>query len=261
MSFAWTNQIEAFQFAFGRDYGPLADTIVLLHKDRLSEIQSILDRSFDKFKGRWQGFITWLKGKSLAFILTDGGAADVCDCVLHISVFPPRKIIFTGTCGGLNSEIRIGDLCLIEKGWIGSDISTWLANPQNVVRNAKFICVEKKMNSNSLKKTFKNKFGFLPLEVSGFSVPFQALESPQMLHDIYEIGADVVDMESIIFLAVSEYCGIPGLALLWCTDRPGDSSFYKKPTISILETQQKLWSKWPEVIVSASNSIIEEKIN
>lgn len=255
MNLAWTNPVEAFRFAFGKEQGPLAETIVFLHKDRLNEIERILGQG-EKFRGRWQGITTQIEGKTVAYILTACGAADVCDCILHLSVFPPKQLLFTGTCGGLGPKVRIGDLCLVEEGWIGSNISDWLEDPQNVISNARYVDIKKKINTKVLHHILNTQFNSPPKQVKGFSVPFQALEAPQILSEIQKIGADVVDMESMIFLAVSKHCEIPALALLWCTDRPEDYSFYKNPTNEIKEIQQKVWSQWPEIILSVTKSII-----
>ena len=119
MNLAWNNSNDAFRYAFGVENGPLAQMIVLLHKDRLNDIEKLLESSM-RFSGRWHGLITFHEGVDIAFIPTPHGVSDVGDCILHLSAMPPKFILFTGTCGGLSSDIQIGHICIVDEGWDGS---------------------------------------------------------------------------------------------------------------------------------------------
>lgn len=252
MELAWPDRSTAFQYAFGLKGEPLAKCVVLLHKDRLSELEMFLPTA-EPFKGRWYGLRT--EDRRLAFIPVPQGASDVCDCLLHLAAFPPSRIIFTGTCGSLVPRIEIGDVCYITEGWLVSGgIQDCLDRPLQMVNGADFIkAADATLLPIFIEQQLKERFDLKLQSAKVFSIPFQALESPAVIAAMRDLGVEVVDMESTVFLAITKRLKIPACCYLWCTDIPASASYYEQVNKPVLEIRQKRWEGWPEIVVRVAD--------
>ena len=141
------NESEALKFAFGADIMFEAQIIVLLHKDRLAEIEG-LNEVKSSISGRWSGIITEIHGLAVVFLVTPGGASDVGDCILHLSILNPKVIIYTGTCGSLNPEIVLGQICLVEEASVCDSLQIYSLTPKPFLKQKRI-----KQNSKSSYQT------------------------------------------------------------------------------------------------------------
>ena len=180
--------------------------IIILHKDRLAEISSLLERP-SYFAGRWLGVRT--PDKEIAFICTAAGRSDVWDCLLHLGAFPPKQLLFTGTCGGLTPEIKIGDICFCRQGWLGGGIKDWLYEENSVLESAIPVSSSIPIPLLKLGEILVQEFHRDVHMEKVFSVPFQALESKKFLNQVQKKGAAIIDMETGGVIALSNQLGIP----------------------------------------------------
>ena len=253
METAWLNPTDAYRFAFGLEAGPLAETVVLLHKDRLDDIASLVEPT-RWFGGRWRGFVTHRPPASIAFIPVPAGASDACDCILHLAAFAPRRLLFTGTCGGLKPELQIGQVCVATDAWYMGDLLRGLSAPFAAIAGASYLSIPNPESARIIDE-FRRTLEIEAQTVRCFTIPVQSIESPSILQAIRRLGADVIDMETAVCLAAARQVGLSCTALLWCTDRPGEQSFYTMQTQATSPLRQTAWEAWPRLILRASEAM------
>ncbi|MBK8043940.1 MAG: hypothetical protein IPK21_15535 [Haliscomenobacter sp.] len=169
--------------------------------------------------------------------------------LIPFGCLPSEVLFFTGTCGGISEEVNIGSLCLVLDGWLPSgNVLDWMDDPEKLIPNSQFVQPIQAIKTTGVLETIKHFFDLEALLLPSFSVPFQSIESAHFIQEVRQLGAKVIDMESAIFLGIAERFAFPALCLLWCTDRPGNTSYYSLAEESIRQKCHERWKLWPEIV-------------
>jgi uridine phosphorylase len=120
--------------------------LFIKRENRLDEYKASLT-DVVQFGNVWNGITGILRGEWVSIIVTGIGPSQVCDAVYALDK-PGALCLYSGTCGSLKSELRIGDYFLAEEA-VCADGSSYLFG------HAMLSCVSSEQHVfNSLKAAF-----------------------------------------------------------------------------------------------------------
>ncbi|MCB8959973.1 MAG: hypothetical protein H6651_06645 [Ardenticatenales bacterium] len=165
---------------------------------RLSYLTEVRELGFpDLFWGKWGD-------KKVVFALAYG-AARAGEVIYLFSRLGARLAIQLGTCGGLQSQLRPGDIILPEQALAQDGVAQFYSQSELVPADPIWLAhAETALRERNLTVH------------RGPHVTFASLfaETPAMMHAWHEAGYLGVDMETATTLAVARQHGVPALALL-----------------------------------------------
>jgi len=158
---------------------------------------------------------------------------------LLIDKFKPKEIIFTGICGGIDPDNRIGDI-VIPEFWVTHDyglynqegfktgwIYVWLPDKQKS-DTVTFFPVDRSLLqvAQRVRPELKPILGRTPrIKVGGNGTSgnsfIDQVEKREWLKQ--KLGAQIVDMESAAVMQVAEINAVPVLVVRSCSDLAGGS--------------------------------------
>ncbi len=189
------------------------------------------------------GRVFWignLEGKDVIVVNSDVGMTNAAMTTqLLIDKFRPKEIIFTGICGGINPNNRIGDI-VIPECWVTHDyglynkdgfktgwIYVYLTDKQ-APDTVTFFPVDSSLLAvaRRVKPELKPILGRTPkITVGGNGVSGNAfidqVEKREWLKD--KLDAQIVDMESAAVVQAASINGVPVLVVRSCSDLAGGS--------------------------------------
>jgi purine-nucleoside phosphorylase len=218
------------RYWFGlEDESAIASTVLLMERDRLEQYKAAFDLTLCQFKGVFSGITGIYNGHRISVVYSIG-PAHIVDCVSYLTNgFQIKRLITTGSVGGLAAEMGdliVADTCTTQDGFslvtnwkdvqhdeklgpfIQIDITTPHPIPQHIHEHIKLI-----FNCNILHGPI-------------FTVPAVCLESVDQLNEIKRKGFIALDLESGPFLAACRQNNLEGLCLHWVTDLPLERNFY-----------------------------------
>lgn len=236
----------------------IADTVLLMERDRLEQYKAAFDLTLCQFNGVFSGITGIYKGQHLSIIYSIG-PAHVADCVSFLAYgFEVKRLIATGSIGGLATEI--GDLVVVNACATQDGFS--LVNFRDKVQQNKklgpFVQIDLSPPSivpQHICDQIKAKFNCDIRYGSIFTVPAICLENTDQLMEIKAIGHIAIDLESGPFLAACRKNDLKGLCLHWVTDLPLERSFYYSydgdPAVIERDRQKKhrQWLNMPRLIL------------
>ena len=100
---------------------PIWDTSFL---DQVAEVNPVSDR-----RGHATStYDTKYRDESFTLVKSGIGAPQTGDVLLALGCTPCERLIFTGSVGGLDSSMRIGDLLLAKESIVGEGFSRYLSD-------------------------------------------------------------------------------------------------------------------------------------
>jgi adenosylhomocysteine nucleosidase len=189
------------------------------------------------------GRVFWigkLEGKDVIAVNSDVGMTNAAMTTqLLIDKFKPKEIIFTGICGGIDPENKIGDIVIPER-WVTHDYG--LYNQDGFKTGWIYVYLTEKQTSDTLtffpvdpglltiakgvKPELRPILGRTPkITVGGNGASGNAfidqVEKREWLKD--KLDAQIVDMESAAVVQVANINGVPVMAVRSCSDLAGGS--------------------------------------
>lgn len=176
------------------------------------------------FSGRLFSGIIASKEEGKAAIITSGvGASITQDAIMLLGASPVKRLIFTGSCGGVNTS-RIGDLIMCESAFNGEGFTRYHEGPYNIKEaferggsidsDAEYTKEAKKFLTKNAQETKCIKSGNI------FTIGALTAESKENLLLIEEKGFSGVDMELSIAYSAAKSAGIKAAGLLIVSDQP-----------------------------------------
>ncbi len=189
------------------------------------------------------GRVFWigkLEGKDVIVVNSDVGMTNAAMTTqLLIDKFKPKEIIFTGICGGIDPENKIGDI-VVPEYWVTHDyglynregfktgwIYVWLPEKQ-AADTVTFFPVDPGLLqvAKEAKPELKPILGRMPkIKVGGNGASgssfIDQVEKREWLAE--KLDAQIVDMESAAVVQVATINGVPVLAVRSCSDLAGGS--------------------------------------
>ncbi len=208
-----------------------------------AEGQLLRDHIFLEDSLVWRGRVFWIGrivDKEAIVVNSDVGMTNAAlTAQFLIDKFKPKRIIFTGICGGIDPENRIGDI-VIPQFWVTHDYSVYdekgfSPHPINVFLPEKrekdtlmFFAVDETLlkRAKDTKAELKPILGRIPkIKVGGNGASGNSfvdqVEKRRWLKE--RLDAQIVDMESAAVVQVARINGVPVLAVRSCSDLAGGS--------------------------------------
>lgn len=250
------------------DAGAVADTVLLMERDRLEQYKAALDFTLNRFHGVFAGLTGLVKGRRISVVYSIG-PAHIADCVSFLAYgFGVRRFFSTGSIGGLTTEmgdIVVSNACATQDGFS-------CASYPDEVRYEPFLgyTVEIDMSpqsvavSDAVRCQTKEAFDCGIRYGRIFTVPAVSLEDCRWLSEIKDRGYVAVDLETGPFLAACRRSDAQGVCVHWVTDLPLERSFYYQyegdPEIIKRDNEKKhrQWLNMPRLILPIVVDLMSE---
>jgi purine-nucleoside phosphorylase len=191
--------------------------------------------SIDSITKNWDGiYKIWTLSKAdikITYIVTGMGASNVNDIVLALGCTPCKKIIFIGSVGALNKNIRIGDIVIPEYSICGDGSCRYLTNKkltENDLFGEKNYPNKKLFNKIiSTTKEIADKNGVNYHIGKNFSTD-SIIAQFVHLDEIIDMDCNCIEMETAVLFKSAEICNIKAGAVFSVSD----NTIHKKSLLS-----------------------------
>ena len=206
----------------------MADTVLLMERDRVDQYQAALDRTECRFSAVFRGITGRFQGKRVSVVYSIG-PAHVADCVAFLSLgFGIKRLFATGSIGGLSAEmgdIVLADGCATQDGYSLSVFRDEVVECP-VGRVVRLQPSPAPTISERQRDRLREEFDCGIRAVPIFTVPAVSVEDRESLTAIRELGYAALDLETGPFLSACRKHDIPGTCIHWVTDLPLERDFY-----------------------------------
>jgi uridine phosphorylase len=243
----------------------VADTVLLMERDRLEQYKAALDVTGCEFRGVFSGLTGRLGSRRLTVVYSIG-PAHIADCVTAlVRGFGVARFVATGSIGGLAAEM--GDLvvsnsCTTQDGFsfavfpeevrtdpsLGRVLDLDLRHPLSV----------SPATQARLRESFDCAARIGPL----FTVPAVCVETGDRLRQLHAKGFVGLDLETGPFLAACRRAGAQGFCVHWVTDLPLERSFYYQYEGDAATVERdrakkhRQWLNMPRLILPAVEDVL-----
>jgi uridine phosphorylase len=247
------------------DVNAMADTVLLMERDRLEQYKAALDFTLGHFHGVFNGITGVLNGTKLS-VIHSIGPAHIADCVcLLVEGFGIKRFISTGSIGGLSTEM--GDIVISNECATQDGFSCTVYHDEVQYHGAFGYIVEIKMPelitiSDAIRARIKEAFDCEIKSGPIFTVPAVSLEDEERLTQIKNRGYIALDLETGPFLGACRYKNAQGFCVHWVTDLPLERNFFYQydgdPEIieQDKDKKHKQWLNMPRLILPIVNDVI-----
>jgi len=176
-------------------------------------------------------------GSKITYIVTGMGASNIIDVVLALGCTPCRKIIFIGSVGSLDENIKIGDIVIPEYSISGDGACRYLTN-NKLIENDTF------GERNYPNKILFDKVISKTKEITGknnvnchigknFSIDTIIAQFAH-IDEIIGMGCNCIEMETSALFKSAEICDINAAAVFSVSD----NSIQKKSLLSGMTNEE-----------------------
>lgn len=196
------------------------------------------------------------QGECVSLIRSGIGAPQTGDVTLALSCTPCETVIFTGSVGGLTSNMRIGDLVLVERSFSGDGFSRYL--DANILPNDYFL-QEIEPDHDLTQEIMRHAIEIcqsksVPLHQGGIfsadSILAQFFRLDYLVDRSHCIG---IEMETAAVFRVAKLTGIKAGAVLQVSDTPRQNkSLYTGRTKEEMEQRKFIKQEvLPQVLLNS----------
>jgi uridine phosphorylase len=248
------------------DEDAVADTVLLMERDRLEQYKAALDLTECHFKGVFSGITGRYNGRRLSVVYSIG-PAHVADCVNFLAYgFNIKQFIATGSIGGLNADmgdIVVSNSCSTQDGYSLAMLPAAVRSDETLGAYVDIAMpgspVVPPIVVESVSATFDCGIRYGKL----FTVPAVSLEARDRLRTIRDREYAALDLETGPFLTACTHNKVQGLCIHWVTDLPLSRSFYYQydgdPAIIVQDRAKKhrQWLNMPRMILPILESLVK----
>ncbi|MBN2352378.1 MAG: hypothetical protein JXD23_07405 [Spirochaetales bacterium] len=204
---------------------------------------------------------TWniaVNGAGITYVKTGVGAPLVMDAVLVLGLTPCRRIVFIGSVGALDANMKIGDVVIPESSVCGDGASRYLkagplkqADPFGEVARPD-ADLNAKLNAVAERVCGKHGAGLHRGGIFSIDTIFAQFSR---LDEIMGLGCNAIEMETAAAFRAAEAAGRPLVALLSVSDNIVlNKSLISGRTKEEMEYRKKVRGKvFPEIILDLLN--------
>ena len=254
------------RYWFGiNDKDDVADTVLLMERDRLEQYKAALDFTLCHFHGVFNGLTGLLNGKKIT-VIHSIGPAHIADCVSFLANgFDVKQFIATGSIGGLATsmgDIVVSNECASQDGFSYTVFHDDIQIEKDLGSIVKIKMPETLTVTEGIKSKIKNSFHCDIKFGSIFTIPAVSLEGQNYLTDIKDKGYIALDLETGPFLAACKLNKVQGFCIHWVTDLPLERNFYYQfdgdPEIITYDKELKhnQWLNMPRLILPILSDLI-----
>jgi nucleoside phosphorylase len=211
------------------DADAVADTALLMERDRLEQYRAALDVTLADFRGVFSGITGLLGGRRLTVVYSIG-PAHVADCVRFLAHgFGVRRFFATGSIGGLATamgDVVVANACATQDGFALAAFPGEVRPDERLGRFVEIDMGRPLAVSAAVQARTREAFGCAIHVGRLFTVPAVSVETAATLREIRARGYLALDLETGPFLAACRSVGAAGTCIHWVTDLPLERSFY-----------------------------------
>jgi purine-nucleoside phosphorylase len=194
----------------------------------------------------YRGLSGTFRGRRVTVFATGVGPARVGDCLAFLSLTPARRVLFAGAVGSLSTQHSIGDFFLPTVAADGEGYTRYLRDPfREVAAAAHPVSCEMQL-AGSL-ETFLRAKGCTVRRGPVFTIGTIAVESPENLRALADLGFEAVEMELSAFFAGAAHYDLAAAAVTYVSDLPLASSLWQAKTPSEAEALRHAYRALPEL--------------
>jgi uridine phosphorylase len=254
------------RYWFGTDDdSAVADTVLLMERDRLEQYKAALDVTLNDFRGVFAGITGLLGGRPLS-VVSSIGPAHIADCVNFLAHgFGVQRFFATGSIGGLDADmgdIVVSNTCATQDGYALAAFPTEARFDKKLRRLVNLDMGRTLTVSDRVRARTREAFG-CEIQVGRlFTVPAVSSEDDKFLDDIRSRGFTGLDLETGPFLAACRRAKAEGTCIHWVTDLPLSRSFYYQYEGDPMSIQQdrvkkhKQWLNMPRLILPILSDLL-----
>jgi purine-nucleoside phosphorylase len=162
-----------------------------------------------------------IQNKEITYIVTGIGAPNVMEAVLALGCTPCKNIIFIGSVGGLDKDLKIGDIIIPEYSICGDGACRYLSNKElseNDCFGEKYY-PNKELYQNIISKTGKiAKENNINWHIGkNFSIDTVIAQFAH-IDEIIKMGCNCIEMETAALFKASKICNIKAGAVFSISD-------------------------------------------
>ena len=213
-------QVEAYYFGSPQQ---IARKILFIKRaNRLADYKAFFTDRYE-FGNVWHGFTGVFRGEEITIIATGIGPSMVGDCIYALD----RKdalCVYSGTCGGLSDDIKIGDYVIADNVICGDGYS--------LLHNHSFLSTiySDKRLRNSIEQTFLRQ-NITFFRGTTFATASVVLEITPQFWRLVPAHCKAIEMEAAAFYASALATRKKAIAYFWVTDLPRrNKSFFDQLT-------------------------------
>jgi purine-nucleoside phosphorylase len=231
------NNEKFFEFCFGCSPALFSETVILtpfLPLDRFKKHGNVRA----SFKGKvYSGIIVCRDGRDITIVRCGLGDRLTGDAILLMKNTGAKKIIFTGTCGGLK-DCRIGNLIVCENAFNGEGFSRYYAESaglENVLNTGEMVNADIEYTGalkNFIQEKISDKYALKCGNM--FTIGSLLAENKENLMNIEGKGFTGIDLELSAVFHAARTIGRKAVGLLFVSDLP-----LKRPLGEKLTAQEK----------------------
>lgn len=255
------------RYWFGaEDPEDVADTVLLMERDRLEQYKAALDITQNHFRGVFSGLTGLLNGRRLSVVYSIG-PAHIADCVTFLAQgFGVQRFLSTGSIGGLATEmgdIVVSNTCATQDGYTFSSFPNDLQLDPVLGHYVELAMQRPLTISDGVRAAIAERFSCDIHMGAMFTVPAVSLEDEDRLCRIRDRGYIALDLETGPFLAACRRNNVQGTCVHWVTDLPIERNFYYQydGDLNVVEQDKKKkhkqWLNMPSLILP----IIDDLLN
>ncbi len=199
----------------------IADKILFIKRtNKLDSYKQHFSKTND-FGNIWNGFTGVYRGEKISIIATGIGPSLVGDCVSAIHR-PGAIVLYTGTAGGLNNELKIGDYIIAQTSVCGDGYSLYFGHSfLSLIKSDENLII-------SLKK-FIEKNHLSCRICKTFTTATVVKEAERSFWKWVDPSCEAIEMGAASFYAAALAGNKKPIAYFWITDFPlAENSFFKE---------------------------------
>jgi len=248
--------------------GGMAETVLLMERDRTEQYQAALDVTERRFEGVFRGITGRYGGKKLSIVYSIG-PAHVADCVSFlVQGYNVKRLIATGSIGGLSTDmgdVIVTNECATQDGYSLTVFGDEVTTHSKLGRMVKLGGARPIGVSETAQETLRRAFACNVHTGPVFTVPAVSVEDQDCLVEIKRLGYVALDLETGPFLSACRRQSVSGACVHWVTDLPLQRDFYYKyhgdPDVIEADWNKKhrQWLNMPRMILPLVDELMIEE--
>lgn len=199
-----------------------------------------MNKIFEGFHKIWNLSI---KDKTITFIQTGIGAPNVLEPVLALGCTPCKRIIFIGSVGALDKNIKVGDIVIPEYSICGDGACRYLTNKklsENDCFGEKYYPNKDFYNTVISKTESISKESNVKWHIGrNYSIDTVIAQFAH-IDEIIEMGCNCIEMETAVLFKAAEICKIQASAIFGVSD----NTILKKSLLSGRSKEEMEYRKY-----------------
>lgn len=230
---------EVNDYYFGSPKYIASKVLFIKRETRLHEYKRLLSNVYE-FGNVWRGLTGNYNGEGVTIVATDIGPSMVGDCAYALHK-PEAVCLYSGTCGGIRSDLKIGDFFVAQTAVCADGFSQLLGREflslvdcdPNLLFSVQNALIDLSLNPSTGKV---------------FTTASAVLETTGFFWRNVDSSCHTIEMECASFYSASIATGKHPVAYFWVTDLPlNRKSFFDSLTEDERKKKQEIYDRIPRV--------------